>query len=99
MSPASRWRHEKLLAAINVERCKRSQLPGRTFWATTEADNYEFTNDAGEARVTKRTRIKDYLEGESPKPIKTSSNGAAPRATVRARLGTEFDPGRDTPFG
>lgn len=92
MNPNSRWRHEALLAAINEERCKRSQLDGHTFWATTEEDNWERTNEeTGETRVIKRTRIKDYLEGPSPKPLSDGRvNGTATPAKPVARLGAEF---------
>ena len=92
MNPNSRWRHEALLAAINEERCKRSQLAGHTFWATTEEDNWERTNEeTGETRVIKRTRIKDYLEGPSPKPLSNGRvNGTAAPAKPVAKLGAEF---------
>lgn len=91
MNPNSRWRHEALLAAINEQRCRRSRLPGHTFWGTTEDDTYEYTNDKGEKRVTKRTRIADYLQGPTPPAIKAKTNGVAPREKVTARLGAEFD--------
>lgn len=92
MNPNSRWRHEALLAAIDEERCKRSQLAGHTFWATTEEDNWERTNEeTGETRVIKRTRIKDYLEGPTPKPLSNGRvNGTVTPAKPVAKLGAEF---------
>lgn len=93
LSDKARFRMDPFLDAIQAPesgKAKRSQLPGKTFWATTKRETRTWQDSvSGEERSTTSTRVKEYLTGppiEAPK-----LNGAAPRQKVQPTLGSEFD--------